>query len=189
MRWHAAPLLLVLACTGAMALLSTRRITLTPPPPNLSPHRTDALLRDPHAAADARLRKESHAGWTRHFHAFRSDPPALASPKLTDRNAERDALVQVYNACGGTDWFSAGNWTSSVDYCDWEGVYCTQGGSVFGLDLVNENLQGTLPDVFDQLPNTQILVCTFPSTLFLPRRSTRCLLTNVLRCRVFSSII
>ena len=63
---------------------------------------------------------------------------------------QRDSLMALYNATGGQYW--AQTWSTSTDPCgppSWFGVICID-QNVTELNLVTNNLTGTLPDL--QLP-------------------------------------
>lgn len=96
---------------------------------------------------------------------------------------QRQALLELYHALGtaselgqaSTDlsaWGYAGNssWVAAgTSYCWWWGVtccgttlyndmqVCTHMNSVSGLELAALGLNGTLPNVFQQLPDLQVL--------------------------------
>ncbi|MDY8138495.1 hypothetical protein [Aquimarina sp. 2201CG5-10] len=72
---------------------------------------------------------------------------------------ERQALINLYNAVGGANWTNtlANNqsWLindANSSICDWYGVI-VQDNKVVELNLNNNNLTGTLPDVFANLPS------------------------------------
>ena len=60
--------------------------------------------------------------------------------------AERDALVNLYNASQGAYWTTNSGWNGSAGTeCSWSGVTCDAGQTtVVGLNLANNNLQGSL---------------------------------------------
>ncbi|MBI2212828.1 MAG: hypothetical protein HYU52_04205 [Acidobacteria bacterium] len=59
--------------------------------------------------------------------------------------AERDALVAIYNATGGPAWTSRTGWLGAAGTeCSWAGVVC-EGGRVAYLYLQENNLSGTIP--------------------------------------------
>ena len=69
---------------------------------------------------------------------------------------EKDSLLALHAATGGPSWFTV--WNTSTDPCaaSWIGVVCDfSGSSVMALDLTQNNLVGTLPDL--QLPTLESL--------------------------------
>jgi len=60
--------------------------------------------------------------------------------------AERDALVNLYNASQGAQWTSNSGWNGPTGTeCSWSGVTCDTGQTtVVGLNLANNHLQGSL---------------------------------------------
>ena len=72
-------------------------------------------------------------------------------------NGELQALNDLYNSCGGTNWINKTNWMSG-DPCSnsWFGVYCTS-GHVSALQLTTNGLYGTLPISLANLYELQTL--------------------------------
>ncbi|WP_428741888.1 PKD domain-containing protein, partial [Tenacibaculum sp.] len=66
--------------------------------------------------------------------------------------SERDALMAFYNATGGTSWTNSANWGTTASVCDWYGITVTD-GTVTQINLSDNNLSGTIPEVFDDLTN------------------------------------
>ena len=65
--------------------------------------------------------------------------------------SQKNALIGLYNATGGSYWSSSSFWLSAPDPCTWEGVQCDgTSANVIGINLPLNNLTGTLPDL--QLP-------------------------------------
>lgn len=75
---------------------------------------------------------------------------------LTVSNAERQALIDLYNATGGANWTNNKNWNTNAPVCDWHGVLVTQ-GKVTRLTLTNNNLTGALPSSIGNLTNLQYI--------------------------------
>eukprot|EP00658_Telonema_sp_P-2_P085090 TRINITY_DN961_c0_g1_i2.p1 TRINITY_DN961_c0_g1~~TRINITY_DN961_c0_g1_i2.p1 ORF type:complete len:185 (-),score=56.43 TRINITY_DN961_c0_g1_i2:107-661(-) len=98
--------------------------------------------------------------------------------------ADRDVLVDLYKATGGTNWTTNTGWGSSSDMCTWFGVQCVKDGygthvesiSLSGnnlkgpivpalgdlkylrtLDLSSNSLEAGLPDIFTRLNKLQFL--------------------------------
>jgi thiol-disulfide isomerase/thioredoxin len=65
-------------------------------------------------------------------------------------SAQRNALIDLYNATGGTNWSNNENWCSDKDISEWNGVSVSY-GSVYYLGLSGRNLSGTLPESFSVL--------------------------------------
>ena len=59
--------------------------------------------------------------------------------------AQREALVALYNATDGPNWENNENWLSAADVGDWYGVTADSKGIVTGLGLSKNNLKGELP--------------------------------------------
>jgi len=59
--------------------------------------------------------------------------------------AERNALIDLYNATQGSQWTNRAGWLGAAgSECSWTGVTCDAGQTtVVGLNLVNNHLQGT----------------------------------------------
>ncbi|CAN0405328.1 unnamed protein product, partial [Ectocarpus sp. 13 AM-2016] len=55
---------------------------------------------------------------------------------------DRDALVALYDATGGSNWKSSGNWNTDADLSKWHGINVNGQGRVVGVDLAANNLQG-----------------------------------------------
>ena len=106
-------------------------------------------------------------------------PTALspAGPSPTDEVSaamERDALVALYNAAGGSNWTNTTNWLGSEPVGTWYGVE-TENGRVTKLDLCGpggNNLRGTIPPELGNLTHARelrlsnnFLTGTIPSTL------------------------
>ena len=58
---------------------------------------------------------------------------------------DRAALVALYNATDGPDWYESQNWLSDRPPGDWYGVRTSKDGRVTRLDLVNNNVNGEIP--------------------------------------------
>lgn len=62
-----------------------------------------------------------------------------------------DALVALYNAADGGSWTNDNGWADGAegndcDVCDWFGVFCNTDGRVTAINLIGNNLIGSLPD-------------------------------------------
>ena len=71
-------------------------------------------------------------------------PTATPTPKPTP-SLDRVALVALYNATDGANWYVKENWLSDAPLGEWHGVTIDDNGRVVGLDLVHNNLTGELP--------------------------------------------
>ena len=58
---------------------------------------------------------------------------------------ERDVLVALYHSMGGPEWNNNSNWLSERSIGDWNGVSTNAFGTVIGLSLPYNGLNGTLP--------------------------------------------
>ncbi len=74
--------------------------------------------------------------------------------------AERDALIDLYQATGGASWTNQTNWLGAEGTeCTWYGVTCSASPpfTVLELRLPTNNLTGTLPASIADLASLQIL--------------------------------
>lgn len=69
-------------------------------------------------------------------------------PEVID---ERTALVALYNATGGDDWFNNTNWCSDAPLSEWYGVTVNEAGQVTELFLKYNGLSGEIGDVLQPL--------------------------------------
>ena len=69
---------------------------------------------------------------------------------IVDLKADSLALVALYNSTGGNNWIN--NWDLSMPIDSWYGVTLTTSGCVEKIELSNNNLIGSFPDLrFDSL--------------------------------------
>ena len=68
-----------------------------------------------------------------------------ATPTPTGPEIDRAALVALYNATNGDNWYSNTNWLSDEPMSGWYGVTTNADGRVNDLYLWGINLSGTLP--------------------------------------------
>ena len=94
-----------------------------------------------------------------------SDPPAptvvtptpvptaapTPDPAGSSVPSDREALVALYNATDGPNWFINTNWLSDEPLSEWHGVQIGQGGRVVNLLLYENNLDGELPQELGNL--------------------------------------
>ncbi|MFN2285900.1 MAG: leucine-rich repeat domain-containing protein, partial [Anaerolineae bacterium] len=57
---------------------------------------------------------------------------------------ECEALVALYTATGGENWYTQTNWLTTTTPCTWYGVTCDT-GHVTQVSLLSNNLNGALP--------------------------------------------
>uniref|UniRef100_A0A7S2K429 Leucine-rich repeat-containing N-terminal plant-type domain-containing protein n=2 Tax=Leptocylindrus danicus TaxID=163516 RepID=A0A7S2K429_9STRA len=97
-------------------------------------------------------------------------------PTTRDWAQERDALIALYHATNGDDWYDNTDWLNDdVSFCDgWLGVKCNANDDVTTIDLHQRNLQGSLPSelgIFRNLNGlyleNNLLSGTIPSELGL----------------------
>ena len=73
-----------------------------------------------------------------------STPQPTAVPTLarTSPETDREALVALYNATGGAEWWNNQNWLSDAPMREWAGVDTDDNGRVRGLTLGERSLRG-----------------------------------------------
>ena len=76
-------------------------------------------------------------------------PPAVSTSAETDR----EALVALYNATNGENWFESDNWLSDAPPGEWYGVTTNDDGRVIALVLDDNNLSGEIPAELGSLSN------------------------------------
>ncbi len=70
---------------------------------------------------------------------------------------EREALIALYNATDGPNWWNNTNWLGPAGTeCTWRGVYCVA-GHVESLGLLDNDLTGTIPPELENLTNLEVL--------------------------------
>eukprot|EP00435_Cladocopium_sp_Y103_P034252 s2949_g8.t2 len=69
------------------------------------------------------------------------------------RKAEKAALLEFYNLCGGDFWRNNDNWMPETDPCwdYWYGVTCNEHGYVIKLELPDNRVRGILPSTLGSL--------------------------------------
>ena len=72
-------------------------------------------------------------------------------------NPDRAALVGIYGATDGPNWFSRDNWLSDTPLGDWYGISTDDAGRVVGLNLSNNGLNGEIPKELWGLTKLQAL--------------------------------
>lgn len=93
--------------------------------------------------------------------------PGLATPEPTDGSfncsavaeipeGECQALVDFYEASGGSGWVDGAGWLETATPCNWTGVSCA-GNHVDTLALTFNSLDGQLPETIGNLANLRVL--------------------------------
>ncbi len=68
-----------------------------------------------------------------------------SSPIATAKDADRDALVALYEDTDGDNWTNNRNWLSNAPLDSWHGVTTDRNDRVVELDLSENELNGTIP--------------------------------------------
>ena len=113
-------------------------------------------------AADARVTLTAVAAGTATVTVTATDPGGLSvaqSFTATVRTAlsDRAVLEALYAATGGANWTNGANWLTDAPLGAWRGVTTDGAGRVAGLDLDDNGLSGSIPDVLGDLTNLQRL--------------------------------
>ena len=93
--------------------------------------------------------------------ACSDDPEPTAPPPVTPvdaDNPDRQVLVALYNATGGSGWDQDRNWNSPSAIGTWYGVSTNSAGFVTELELDENNLTGSLPTQLGDLAQLERLV-------------------------------
>lgn len=80
--------------------------------------------------------------------------------EMIDCSTDRDALIALYNATDGPNWDednAGGRWDLSLPMSSWQGVTLDANGCVIGLEMVDNDLDGTLPPELGNLSQLQVL--------------------------------
>ena len=70
---------------------------------------------------------------------------------------DRAALVELYNAAGGPEWYKDWNWLSDEPLGTWYGVATNDAGRVTELELEGNDLTGPIPPELGNLSNLEIV--------------------------------
>ena len=115
-----------------------------------------------------------------------SDDPCLHCPERTSAQyygsvtcndqeilptSQEDAIKLIYSSCGGPDWNSHTNWLSdNVPICKWEGITCSQNGSITELSLRSNGLSCAFPlkEVLEVLSDLNALALVRYSAASVP---------------------
>ena len=82
-------------------------------------------------------------------------PAATTAPPAASGSAEtdREALVALYNATDGENWYGSYNWLSDAPLGEWRGVDTDDDGRVTVLVLNGNELSGEIPPELGSLSN------------------------------------
>ncbi len=84
-------------------------------------------------------------------------PEASLPLAQTSPETDREALVALYNAAGGPEWYSNENWLSDAPIGEWQGVTTGHNGRVIELNLGENRLSGEIPPELGNLANLERL--------------------------------
>ena len=79
------------------------------------------------------------------------------SVSYCDSEVDIQALTAFYDSTGGPSWTNSENWLSDAPLKDWFGVTTDGAGRVAALQIINNNLQGTLPSGIASLSRLRTL--------------------------------
>lgn len=79
-----------------------------------------------------------------------SEPPAVDVD-------EREVLTSLYENTGGSQWWIQDGWLSDDELGTWHGVETDSAGQVVGIELLRNNLVGTIPPQLGQLLHLEYL--------------------------------
>jgi Leucine-rich repeat (LRR) protein len=114
-------------------------------------------------AVEVEVSPTGAAGAYGRHHARPAGGAGGAVPAALDRKLQKLALLELYAATAGPGWADSEAWTTGSDPCQWYGVRCTaaagaeDGTLVTHLQLPANKLNGTIPDVFADLPHLRVL--------------------------------
>ena len=72
-------------------------------------------------------------------------------------NPDRAALIALYNATDGDNWYRNDNWLTDAPMSEWHGVETDSDGRVSELELEGNNLTGAIPSELGNLTNLAYL--------------------------------
>ncbi len=72
-------------------------------------------------------------------------------------DSQRDALIALYNQTDGANWTRRTNWSSYAPLDEWFGVTTDRSGQVTGIDLADNNLNGTIPSQLSKIAGLRSL--------------------------------
>lgn len=74
---------------------------------------------------------------------------------------ERNALIAIYKATDGENWYINDNWLTDAPLAEWLGVETDDCGNVVRLYLSGNNLNGPIPDELGSIESLQLLDLSF----------------------------
>ena len=74
-----------------------------------------------------------------------------AQVEIVFKLSNRQVLDSIYRLTGGENWTDTTNWLSDEPLSEWYGVETSDSGEVVGLELGDNNLTGSIPDVLVEL--------------------------------------
>jgi len=73
-----------------------------------------------------------------------NEDPQYLCPDDPELN-QRYIATLLYYSMGGDGWIASTNFLTGVDECEWFGLSCNGDGSIYNIDLDDNNLTGTIP--------------------------------------------
>jgi len=70
---------------------------------------------------------------------------------------DREILIALYEATGGPNWTNNANWLTDAPLGMWHGIEADEEGRVIGVDLIRNNLVGTIPSPIGYLTHLRRL--------------------------------
>ena len=70
---------------------------------------------------------------------------------------ERKILCSFYHNTNGDNWKNSTNWLSDMDIKEWYGVSTNKEGRVTGISLIDNGIEGNIPDEIYELSNLESL--------------------------------
>ena len=75
---------------------------------------------------------------------------------------ECEALVDLYMSTDGPNWTVKDGWLETETPCNWHGITCLEYTNyIFGIELINNRLKGSLPSSLNQIKNLRDLNLSF----------------------------
>ena len=81
----------------------------------------------------------------------------VATPGQTSTETDREALIALYNATDGANWYRIDDWLSDAPIDEWDGVTTYGTGRVIELKLFSSNLVGQIPQELGNLTQLRAL--------------------------------
>ena len=101
--------------------------------------------------------------------SFRTWLDGIASHEGTgvecDPLSDREILVALHEATGGPNWTNADNWLTDAPLGAWHGVRTDASGRVDKLNLVRNNLTGSMPPELGSLASLEVLEIDVPGPI------------------------